>query len=279
MRAAQTAHDNIVGFVIPVQFVEDSGAASGTRVDHVKLFRNRPGLKFTGRIHEQILGSLRASGGDIARCNAVVLHSGYDTSIEGQARKRERDERLLALELSENPDDPFANFNRGMTSHYAGDHKDAVDWLRRSLTLANPSDSIVRKAYALLAIAASLRRLLQEFEGARQRTRNLSQRSGCSSVAPHRRGTPMQNAAISDVLMQHPTTFQHRYRDSRSKGFPQSGRRMPLGLATFRVRGSGGWAVQAGPKFWKTGLCSSTLHWRRRTDNLDTDLSKGSDKA
>ncbi len=154
LRAVETAPDNIVGFVIPVQFVESSGAASGTRVDHVKLFRNIPGLKFTGRIHEQILGSLRATGMDIARCpNAIVLHSGYDTSPEGQRRKRERDDRILALELADNPNDPFANFNRGMTSHYAADHVDAVKRLRRSLELAHPSDSIVRKAYALLAVS------------------------------------------------------------------------------------------------------------------------------
>ncbi len=59
LHAALHAPAHIAGFVVPVQFVDegpsrDGGAsgAGGTRVDHVKLFRNLSGLKFEGRIHE-----------------------------------------------------------------------------------------------------------------------------------------------------------------------------------------------------------------------------------
>jgi glycosyltransferase involved in cell wall biosynthesis len=156
-RATQEAGQEIAGFVIPVQFVEDGTPAGGTRVDHVKLFRNRPGLNWEGRIHEQILPSLRATGGLIARCDAVVLHSGYDTSPEGQARKRVRDLRLLKLDLKDRPGHPFVLFNIGMTYHYTGEHRRAVRWLRKCLRAAEPTESIVRKAYAMLAM--SLREL------------------------------------------------------------------------------------------------------------------------
>jgi len=161
LHAALTAPEEVAGFVVPVQFVED-GPGGGTRVDHVKLFRNLPGLRFEGRIHEQILPSLREGGGQIARLEAVVLHSGYDTSPEGQAKKRARDERLLRLDLEERPDHPFVLFNLGMTAHYtaAGDaavHEEAVDWLRKSIAAAGPGESHVRKAYALLGV--SLREL------------------------------------------------------------------------------------------------------------------------
>ncbi|MCW5941941.1 MAG: glycosyltransferase, partial [Fimbriimonadaceae bacterium] len=96
--SARSAPRDVVGFVVPVQFLDDAPGA-GTRVDHVKLFRNLPGLAFEGRIHEQILPALRASGGKVARCAALVLHSGYDTSPEGQRKKRERDAKLLRLDL------------------------------------------------------------------------------------------------------------------------------------------------------------------------------------
>ncbi len=60
LRVAFNARADVVGFVVPVQCVED-GPGAGTRVDHVKLFRNLPGVEFEGRIHEQVLGSLRAA--------------------------------------------------------------------------------------------------------------------------------------------------------------------------------------------------------------------------
>lgn len=157
-KVAAQAPREVVGFVIPVQFVDDSPGA-GTRVDHVKLFRNVPGVCFEGHIHEQVLPSLRALGGQIARCDALVLHSGYDTSPEGQARKRERDKRLLGLDLAARPDHPFVLFNLGMTAHYSSEHAEAVDWLRKCISVSQPAESHVRKAYAMLGV--SLRELGQ----------------------------------------------------------------------------------------------------------------------
>ena len=152
LHAALTAPAGIAGFVVPVQFVEE-GEGAGTRVDHVKLFRNRPGVGFEGHIHEQILPALRKGGGEIARCGAVVLHSGYDTSPEGQAKKRARDAKLLALDLAARPDHPFVLFNLGMTDHYGGEPEGAVRWLTRCIEVSAPTDLHVRKAYALLALS------------------------------------------------------------------------------------------------------------------------------
>jgi hypothetical protein len=78
-----------------------------TVVDHVKLFRNRPELRFDGRMHEQILGAIRRVGGEIGWTDLNVVHSGSDQSPAAQARKLERDLRLLMLELVERPEHPF----------------------------------------------------------------------------------------------------------------------------------------------------------------------------
>ncbi len=152
LEAAINADDDVLGFVVPVQFVDD-GPGGGTRVDHVKLFRNLPGLQFEGRIHEQILGSLRQHEGRIARCNAYVLHSGYDTSDAGQKKKRARDEKLLMLDLQDRPDHPFVLFNLGMTAHYTDGHEQAVKWFDKCLIVSDPKESHVRKAYALKAVS------------------------------------------------------------------------------------------------------------------------------
>jgi len=150
IEAVSSAPEDVIGFVVPVRFLEDQG--NGTQVDHVKIFRNLPGLEWEGRIHEQILGSLRAlrPEGRLVRLDAYVLHSGYDTSEAGQARKKERDERLLKLDLADRPNHPFVLFNLGMTAHYNGEHETAVDWLRRSIDVSGPMESHLRKAFALM---------------------------------------------------------------------------------------------------------------------------------
>ncbi len=164
---ALDAPPEVMAFVVPVQFVDGDGMPGGTRVDHVKLFRSHPDLKFEGRIHEQILPSLRETFGEsgvVARGPeaAVVLHSGYDTSPEGQAKKRARDATILALELAERPDHPFVLFNLGMTDHFGGEHESAIVWLDRCLSASSHAESHVRKAYALKAL--SLRELGREDE-------------------------------------------------------------------------------------------------------------------
>jgi tetratricopeptide (TPR) repeat protein len=153
--AVLNASPDVLGFVVPVQFVEQDGV--GTSVDHVKVFRNLPGLIWEGRIHEQILPSLRRRAAElglphqsIVRLPARVLHTGYDTSVEGQARKRDRDDTLLKLDLADRPDHPFVLFNLGMTEHFHGHHEMAVSWLTRCIEVSPVQESHVRKAYALM---------------------------------------------------------------------------------------------------------------------------------
>jgi glycosyltransferase involved in cell wall biosynthesis len=126
------------------------GCSSFTSVDHVKMFRNRPDLRFEGRIHEQILPAIRRINGEIAWSDVFVVHSGSDQSPEGRKRKHERDLRLLEMDLADRPDHPFVLFNLGMTYGDMGDHRRAVRFLARSLEVAGPDESHVRKAYALL---------------------------------------------------------------------------------------------------------------------------------
>ena len=94
------AEDKVTGFLLQVHIPPAPGENGFTHVDHVKLFRNLPGMRFEGRIHEQILAPLYRLGGTIARTDLYVLHSGYDYSPEGQVKKRTRDLTILALGAS-----------------------------------------------------------------------------------------------------------------------------------------------------------------------------------
>ncbi len=143
-----------MGFILQVHC--PSGAqgqgvyATETAVDHVKVIRNRPEIRFSGRIHEQVLPAIRSLGGEIQWTNIYVVHSGSCRSEESRARKHARDLRLLELEIKDNPDSTFALFNLGMTLLDMGRFADALGPLCQSFQLATPAESHVRKLYAML---------------------------------------------------------------------------------------------------------------------------------
>ena len=148
--AHRERNGSVMAFAVQVHCPGDDG--DFTQVDHVKLFRNRKGIVFENRIHEQVLPSIRAAGGEVVLTDLFVAHAGSDRSEAGQARKRKRDLRLLRLELREKPDHPYVLFNLGMTLADAGKYRRAARWLRGSISQSNGGESTLRKAYALLAV-------------------------------------------------------------------------------------------------------------------------------
>jgi O-antigen biosynthesis protein len=145
----------VLGYVIQVHCpgTGEDGVSDVTAVDHVKLFRNRPDLRFEGRIHEQIIPAIRRAGGELAWTDLFVVHSGSEHTPEAQQRKWERDLRLLDLENRERPDHPFTLFNFGMTYSDAERYEEAVEALVRGIERSGVGDSHLRKAYALLLFA------------------------------------------------------------------------------------------------------------------------------
>jgi glycosyltransferase involved in cell wall biosynthesis len=121
-----------------------------TAVDHIRLFRRRPGLRWCYRVHEQILPSIREHGGEVRWPDVEVHHTGYQ-DLALRQRKLDRDFRLLGLEHGENPNDPFVLFNLGMILHEWRRYDEAVPYLDESLRRSHPTDSIVRKLYGLIS--------------------------------------------------------------------------------------------------------------------------------
>jgi tetratricopeptide (TPR) repeat protein len=146
LRRAIEATAEVAGFIVPVQFA----GSDATRADHIKLFRNIEGLQWRYRVHEQIYPALREHG-RIERLDAFVLHTGYDNTPQAQHRKRARNDRLLKLDFKDSPDDPLVLFNLGVEAHGRERHMDAVRWLEKAIPLIPPSESYIRKAFALLA--------------------------------------------------------------------------------------------------------------------------------
>ena len=128
------------------------GTGGDTVVDHIRLFPLREGIRWTYRVHEQILPALRRANIPVEWTDLTVRHTGYvDQAL--RSRKLDRDTRILMQELEARPHDPFTLFNLGSIAGERKDWNAALRYLERSLELSAPSDSIVRKLYALIARA------------------------------------------------------------------------------------------------------------------------------
>ncbi len=139
-----------VAYVFKCLCLPDRESGVATAVDHVRLFRNLPGLAWEHRIHEQILPALKRRGATVRWSDVVVHHVGYvDPAL--RRRKQERDRRILEREYAEQPDHPFTLFNLGNLYRETGRTAEALALFRRSLAGSHPSDSIVRKLYTLVA--------------------------------------------------------------------------------------------------------------------------------
>jgi GT2 family glycosyltransferase/tetratricopeptide (TPR) repeat protein len=153
--------DENVAYSLKCLCLPDPVTGTATVVDHVRLFRRHPEMRWQYRVHEQILPAVRRLGGVPRWADVIIHHTGYqDPAL--RARKRERDLRLLHLDYAEFPDDPFVLFNLGTTYLDMDQPMEALPFLKRSLELSHPGDSIVRKLYYL--VVQCHRRLEQKTE-------------------------------------------------------------------------------------------------------------------
>jgi glycosyltransferase involved in cell wall biosynthesis len=154
--ARATHQDSRLAYVVRCACDPGSDGSGGeTVVDHIRLFPLRDGVRWTYRVHEQILPALKRAGIPVHWSNLTVRHTGY-TDPALRARKLQRDTRILREELNERPDDPFVLFNLGSIAIERQEWDEALTLLRRSLAGSAPSDSIVRKLFALIARAQQM---------------------------------------------------------------------------------------------------------------------------
>ena len=129
------------------------GAGGDTVVDHIRLFPVLEGVRWTYRVHEQILPALKRAGVPVqwtGHHRPCTLEKA-DRAL--RSRKLDRDCRILREELAERPEDAFVLFNLGSIAIERTEWKEALGYLQHSLARSAPTDSITRKLFALSARA------------------------------------------------------------------------------------------------------------------------------
>lgn len=130
---AANAPDDVLGYVFNYRY------PNGYVCDHIRLYRADRGIRWNGRVHEHL--DFRDSGtGRLLSSNLEVRHVGfpqYDPeALEARSR---RNNRLLELELADDPNRAIVIQYIAMDHQAHGRHKAALKWFERALRHADPA--------------------------------------------------------------------------------------------------------------------------------------------
>jgi tetratricopeptide (TPR) repeat protein len=96
----------------------------------LRLFPNKPGVCFEGRVHEQVNFSLQRLGIPLENAAIRIRHTGYEdlSAIKG---KYERNWSIQQAELAENPDSVIFHFYAARTLAGMNRHQEAINHIQK----------------------------------------------------------------------------------------------------------------------------------------------------
>lgn len=116
----------ICGYNFAIKSPKHERTADGT-FSIFRMFPNRPGIRWTGRIGEQIYRSLHAvTGKPAADAPVLFLHYGYLREVRTKKRKFERNLRIWKQEAADHPGDPRIAF--ALSDELISEFTDREDW-------------------------------------------------------------------------------------------------------------------------------------------------------
>lgn len=144
------------------------GGLTGTVFNQIRVFPNRPALRFRAPVHEQILPALEAAAIPVEYIPVRILHTGYADPEVAKA-KQARNRAILEAQVEAGQGiTPVTLYTLGCACADLGDAAQAVGWFRKAADLAREtgSDPHVKEGAPAKAAAAlaSLGRLAEALE-------------------------------------------------------------------------------------------------------------------
>jgi len=96
-----------------------------------RIIPNREGIRFEGRVHEQILPSLEMHGIQVESSDIVIRHTGYHDK-DARLAKGRRNLQILLDEYREGKDTATQCFFIAMASIAVGDHEQCLEYLQKA---------------------------------------------------------------------------------------------------------------------------------------------------
>lgn len=114
-------------YLVETNHTEEIGLGASTRHLALRLFRNRPGRRFTGRLHEQVeeLAALPPQRREVT--DVRIEHYGYLGDVREDKGKERRNRELVQQQLADGDDRAFVRFNLGSEHMASGEFAEAVE--------------------------------------------------------------------------------------------------------------------------------------------------------
>lgn len=106
--------------------IHNQSAVDGeTLFRQLRIFPNLPGVRFQGKIHEQVYYTLRPKGVTFVNTDIGIRHIGYHDA-SSVVRKSERNLKILMKELEADPGNPILRYHAARTLSGIGRHEEAI---------------------------------------------------------------------------------------------------------------------------------------------------------
>lgn len=119
-------------------------------IRYVRLFKNSKEIRFTGRVHEQIVHSLIDNKYELYHSSILINHVGYDVSREEKEAKANRNLELLLSDYNENKSSYIA-FQLGQTYFILEKYDEAESYFKIALESTDLSQDLKAECYSYLA--------------------------------------------------------------------------------------------------------------------------------
>jgi tetratricopeptide (TPR) repeat protein len=139
-------------YVAETNYTGDLDAGSAVTHNTLRMFRNRPQYRYSGRLHEQIASTLPAYLPErVEYTNVRIEHYGYLGAVRDSREKSRRNIELLRLQQAEGEPSAFLHYNLGAEYAVAGLSEQALVELERAWELmeADPDRDVLQFAPAL----------------------------------------------------------------------------------------------------------------------------------
>lgn len=127
------ASAQVVACALSIVSLRDPDQPGECEVSHnIRLFRNLPGHRYSGAVHEQVLESVLTTSPnmDVAQLTARILHYGYLAGTAEILKKSLRNLALIQSQLAQSPNDPHMRYHAGVCLLNQGRLDAAIEELR-----------------------------------------------------------------------------------------------------------------------------------------------------
>lgn len=121
--------DQPTAYQVTVENTHNDGRLS--TVNNFRLWSNHKKVRFTGKVHEQIIPAFNSIEGSILKQSNIILHHvGYASNPDELQKKRDRNQELMEDILKEEPDNYYIHYTMAQNCMLNNNQEEALKHLK-----------------------------------------------------------------------------------------------------------------------------------------------------